>query len=288
MVMTPCLAMWENFPLGISVGGPWPNAVVAGHRSLSWRWGQLLKCKNLSLELFTRGHFVASNTTHYFARAERGIWAGEPYNYLAPLPPTWPSSNAWAAGVELLEEKEKDGKISPVLWRWLNLPKVCFYLGKFPVYWSQDRFSMVFADQMIAGKAYAVGKKPFIVGVDMDLFEALPPARRPIYFKGDTIRTYARQAEFFTSWKGWQERCKASNYSVLPPPKRYVKGTKMEWPGSPMSEIPMPTPEELRPPEEYPPRQFPPLEHPVRLRLEMSMRQLYSPNPDKLTLGVNL
>ena len=273
MVMTPCLALWENFALGSSVGVMQKSGKVAGHRSLVHRLESLKTCRGLNLGAFMRGHFVKPNVTHYFVRAEAGMWFGEPYNYF----PIEKEPGAFFEKWRLVKEPWKGSGV-----------QVCFYLGKFPVYWDPGRFSMLYADEIIVGSSYAVGQRPTIVGVNMDLFEALEPGRRAIYYGADVMKTYARQMEYFDYWRGWQKRCIAANYAPEPFRKRYVKGTKMEWPGWPMSDIERPNPENMKPPEVYPPERELPLPMPVKLRLVVRLRQTYSPKADKLFLDMDL
>lgn len=271
--MTPCVAMWQNSGLGTLQFTVDPKKSIPGHRSLAGRIQALTQCRGLDLWMVHRGHFIKPNVTHYFARAHLGEWYKEPYNWLAA---EMTDVEAMIKGVVAWKGFKRSGG------------EACFYLGKFPVYWDASRWSMVFADEMVAGGSFAVGQRPFIVGVNMDFFEALDPGRRSIYFGDDVIRSYARQMEFFNYWRGWQKRCIADNYEREPFRKRYVKGTKMEWPGWPMSDIERPNPENMKPPEVYPPERELPLPMPVKLRLVVRLRQTYSPKADKLFLDMDL
>lgn len=266
MVMAPCLAMWENAgmvsQLGVTPGDP----ALSGHRSLRSRMEQLINCDKLQITMTNRAHFFPRNVTYYFVQTRVGKWAGKPYNWLAPLPKGWPGERAF----------------------YWSGQEACFYLGKFPIYWSEEYDSFLYADNMIPGKCYAVGKDPFVARVDMRLFLALDPDRRSIYFGPNVFQAYRRQMQEFKMWRERLERCKAQHYTPEPLRKRYVKGTKMEWPGSPMSEIPRPTPEEMKPDEDFPPK--PPKIKPVKIKLhlQIALSQAYAPNKDKLMLEVNL
>lgn len=271
--MTPCIAMWVNSGLGTLQFPVDPNKSISGHRSLIWRIGQLTQCSGLRLEMIHRGHFIKANATHYFARAEAGIWAGKPYDYFA----TEKEPGAFFEKWRLVAEPWKGSG-----------SHVCFYLGKYPVYWKSDNSGVVFADEMVAGDCYAMGVKPWIRGVDMGVFEGIEPGRRSLYFSDAVIKTYARQMEFFNYWRGWQSRCIADQYPPEPFRKTYVKGTKMEWPGRSPYEIEMPTPEEVKPAEVLPPELKESLPAPAKLILRIQMRQTWQPNPDKLLLSMVL
>lgn len=146
----------------------------------------------------------------------------------------------------------------------------------------------MYADALQVGKDYAMGIKPLILGADMGFFEGLSPDRRPYYFNAEAISDYARQVAYLNNLKREQDECQARYYPPPTRPKRYVKGTDMEWPGPPMSEIPMPTPEEMKPPEVLPKRVKPPPTPTSKLHLRMTMAQSYGPNPDKLILWIDL
>jgi len=131
-----------------------------------------------------------------------------------------------------------------------EVPPVCFYLGSYPIYWSEQLMGVLYAHSRRTRDTYAFGPEPWVSFVDMPLFQYIPRDRWDLYMKKIKIDSYLAQEKILQGRKIWQTMCLMKNYPPEVKPgaptqkKVYLPEGTFDWPGIPTTEIPLPLAEQ--------------------------------------------
>jgi hypothetical protein len=138
----------------------------------------------------------------------------------------------------------------PVTFTTFAVPPQCYYLGKYPIYWSEEEMGVLYAHSKRTKNMYAFGPKPWVSFVDMSIFQYVERDRWDIYLPKVKIESYLAQEKFLRGRELWQLECIAKNYpppKIKPPAKQkkvYLPEGTFDWPGIPTTELELPLPEQ--------------------------------------------
>lgn len=221
MQETPCLGTWYMWRNRSTAGKPLETTFPAWHPTLRKRVLNVYSCPAHAIIDIIMLHAFKTNVLYYYARIS-AFWIG---------PTIDPKT-----GITLTKALA------------FNLPNVCYYLGKFPVYWALPDNRLSFPHETTTQERFVIGTKPNVPPFFDNIFEQVPRNRWSEYLPDYAIETYLAQEKALNAMAEWQKLCIADNYPPEPKPKEpYVSGyTRQPAPyvDTPISNLKQPTPEQ--------------------------------------------
>jgi hypothetical protein len=166
-------------------------------------------------------HAFKTNVIYYFAKVVAFYLSPTPDSTTSPTPPK-----------ELV----------------FNLPPVCFYLGKFPVYWVLPDNRLGFPHELEIQKRWVIGTKPNVPPFFDNIFEQVPRNQWTAYLPDYAIETYLAQEKALKAMADWQAQCVSQNYQPEPKPRApNISGYTREpapYIDTPVTDLKQPTPEQ--------------------------------------------
>jgi len=185
MMNTPCLGTWDRTSHWKQAFLEWNQTPWGWHPTFKRRLSRILECPYFNSFHLWRLDCFKNNSHYYFVQI-----------------------------TSVAVEVERFGKTG--LEESFTFPPLCFYLGKYPVYWVRWPDRPGYAAEQAIEKRWAIGMKPFIAGVDMSLFEHLQPNRWEYYLSPEDIATYKAQIPWLKGRADWLFNCTNKTYAPTP------------------------------------------------------------------------
>jgi len=219
-INTPCLGPSTQYVWSTFVPGSWHIYGWPGHPRLQKKLLKVLQCKEYArVTIFIQDYYKSNRTTWFLVI--NSIW------------------KKWTEfGITSIEPVEQ-AKPST------------YILGFFPNYWDTTKARpSVWGEFPMPPRPwtfFALGTKPFQVGVNMTLFDKVPEKFWPMYLNSNQILNHKAQIAYLERRANILRDCYKKNYSPEPPkiimPSVKTPKGLADWPGKPWSEIDLPIPQ---------------------------------------------